>query len=72
MQSVALNMDDMSRKMSDLGAIRTAVESMDRSTQVMAVTTDAMRHQVSGMNVHMASMNQGIRPMRAMASMMPW
>lgn len=72
MQSVALNMDDMSHKMSHLGAIRTAVESMDRSTQVMAVTTDSMRHHVTGMNVQMASMNQGIRPMRTIANMMPW
>jgi hypothetical protein len=72
MQAVALNMDDMTHKMSHLAAIRTAVESMDRSTQVMAVTTDAMRYHVTGMNAQMVSMNQGIRPMRAMANMMPW
>lgn len=72
MQSVSLNMDEIARTMEHLGAIRASVESMDRSTQVMAVTTDAMRHHMTGMNLQMASMTHSIRPMRAMASMMPW
>jgi methyl-accepting chemotaxis protein len=72
MQAVSLNMDEIAHKLGHLSAIRASVENMDRSTQLMAVTTDAMRHHVTGMNLQMAGMTQSIRPMRAMASMLPW
>lgn len=72
MQSVALNMDDISRKMDVLEPMQTNMDSIDRSTQVMSVTTDAMRYNITDLKLHMAGMNQSMRPMRTMGSFMPF
>lgn len=72
MQAVTLSMENVAHKMGHLDSIRASVESMDRSTQVMAVTTDVMRYHMTGMGAEMAGMNRTIRPMRAIAGMMPW
>ncbi len=72
MQAVSLNMDEISHKMDNLGPMRASMENIDRSTQVMSITTDGIRRDMTGMNVQMAGMNRTIRPMRTFGSFMPW
>ncbi len=72
MQAVALNMDDIARKMQVLEPMRSSMDSIDRSTQVMSVTTDAMRYNMTDLKVHMAGMNQSMGPLRTMGSFMPF
>ena len=72
MQAVALNMDDISRKMDVLEPMHASMDSLDRSAQIMSVTTDAMRFNMTDLNAQMAGMNRGMGPMRTMSSFMPF
>ena len=72
MQAVSLNMDDIARKMDVLEPMQTSMDSIDRSTQVMSVTTDAMRYNMTDLKVQMAGMNHSMSPLRTMGGFMPF
>jgi len=72
MQAVALDLNDISHKMDAMDPIRATMESIDHSTQVMSVTTDVMRYNMTDLNLQMAGMNHSMGPLRTMGGFMPF